>query len=250
MKKRSGYRGVFCIFVRMETARNRIALLLDEGSFEEYDKSVHDGEGVVTGRGTVDGRAVYVYSHDFKICGGSISETVAAKICKVADMAIEEGAPFICLNESGGARIQDGLGGLAGLGEIFTRQITASGVIPQISGVFGPCAGGAVYSPALSDFIIMIKDTSYMFLTGPGVVKKVTGEDVGLEALGGTSVHASKSGAAHFAAESEAEGIYMIKRLLSYLPSNNREKAPLKPTSDPTDRISERLNAPPFPSFG
>ena len=225
----------------MDKARDRIALLLDEGSFEEFDKSVHDGESVVTGRGTVDGRTVYVYSHDFKVCGGSISEAVAMKICRVADMAISDGVPFICLNESGGARIQDGLGGLAGLGEIFTRQIAASGVIPQISGVFGPCAGGAVYSPALSDFIVMIRDASYMFLTGPGVVKKVTGEDVGHEELGGSSVHASKSGVAHFVADSEAEGIAIIRKLLSFLPSNNREKAPFRPTSDPADRISERL---------
>ena len=226
----------------METARHRIALLLDKGSFEEYDKSVHDGESVITGRGTIDGRAVYVYSHVFKVCGGSISEAVSTKICKVADMAITEGAPFICLNESGGARIQDGLGGLAGLGEIFTRQISASGVIPQISGVFGPCAGGAVYSPALSDFIIMIEDTSYMFLTGPGVVKKVTGEDVVHEVLGGASVHASKSGVAQFVAESEAEGINIMKKLLSFLPSDNRRKPPFRPTEDPADRLCKRFH--------
>ena len=237
------------------TARERLALLLDEGSFEEFDifiqhrctnfgmqDKVYDGDGVITGMGTIDGRLVYVYSQDFTVFGGTMSETMAMKICKIQDMAIRAGVPLICINDSGGARIQEGMGGLAGLGEIFTRHITASGVIPQISGVFGPCAGGAVYSPTLTDFTIMIKDTSYMYLTGPNVVKTVTGETVGHEELGGASVHACKSGVAHFAAKDEAEGIGTIKTLLSFLPSNNREQAPFKPTSDPAGRTADILN--------
>ena len=237
------------------TARERLALLLDEGSFEEFDmfvqhrctnfdidKTRYDGDGVVTGMGTIDGRLVYVYSQDFTVFGGTMSETMAAKICKVMDLAIRCGAPVICLNDSGGARIQEGLGGLAGLGEIFTRHITASGVIPQISGVFGPCAGGAVYSPTLTDFTVMIKDTSYMYLTGPNVVKTVTGETVSHEELGGADVHTCKSGVAHFAAENEEEGIAIMKTLLSFLPSNNREQAPFRPTSDPAGRVDDSLN--------
>ena len=237
------------------TARERLALLLDEGSFEEFDmfvqhrctnfdidKTRYDGDGVVTGMGTIDGRLVYVYSQDFTVFGGTMSETMAAKICKVMDLAIRCGAPVICLNDSGGARIQEGLGGLAGLGEIFTRHITASGVIPQISGVFGPCAGGAVYSPTLTDFTVMIKDTSYMYLTGPNVVKTVTGETVSHEELGGADVHTCKSGVAHFAAENEEEGIAIMKMLLSFLPSNNREQAPFRPTSDPAGRVDDSLN--------
>lgn len=237
------------------TARERLALLLDEGSFEEFDMFVrhrctnfgmenikYDGDGVVTGMGTIDGRLVYVYSQDFTVFGGTMSETMAMKICKVADMAIRNGAPLLCINDSGGARIQEGMGGLAGLGEIFTRHITASGVIPQISGVFGPCAGGAVYSPTLTDFTVMIKDTSYMYLTGPNVVKTVTGEIVSHEDLGGASVHAVKSGVAHFAAENEEEGIAIMKALLGFLPSNNREQAPFKPTEDPAGRVADILN--------
>ena len=237
------------------TARERLALLLDEGSFEEFDMFVQhrctnfgmentkfDGDGVVTGMGTIDGRLVYVYSQDFTVSGGTMSETMAQKICKVADMSIRNGAPLLCLNDSGGARIQEGMGGLAGLGEIFTRHITASGVIPQISGVFGPCAGGAVYSPTLTDFTVMIKDTSYMYLTGPNVVKTVTGESVSHEELGGATVHAKKSGVAHFAAESEQEGIALMKAVLSFLPSNNREQAPFRPTYDPAGRVSDYLN--------
>lgn len=237
------------------TARERIAMLLDEGSFEEYDMFVRhrctnfgmekhhfDGDGVVTGQGTIDGRIVYVFAQDFTVSGGSLSETMAQKICKVMDMAVKNGAPCIGLNDSGGARIQEGICALAGFGEIFQRNIMASGVIPQISGIFGPCAGGAVYSPALTDFNIMIKDTSYMFLTGPGVVKTVTGEVVTQEELGGASVHATKSGVAHFAAENEEEGIRTIKRLLSYIPQNNREKAPFKPTNDSPARIDDSLN--------
>ncbi len=237
------------------TARERIAMLLDEGSFEEYDMFVRhrctnfgmdkqhfDGDGVVTGQGTIDGRIVYVFAQDFTVSGGSLSETMAQKICKVMDMAVKNGAPCIGLNDSGGARIQEGICALAGFGEIFQRNIMSSGVIPQISGIFGPCAGGAVYSPALTDFNIMIKDTSYMFLTGPGVVKTVTGEVVTQEELGGASVHSTKSGVAHFAAENEEEGIRIIKELLSFIPQNNREKAPFKPTQDSPGRTDDFLN--------
>jgi acetyl-CoA carboxylase carboxyltransferase component len=238
------------------TARERLGLLLDNGSFEEFDmfvkhrcsnfgmeKSRFDGDGVVTGMGTIDGRLVYVAAQDFTVTGGSMSETMAGKICKVMDMAVRVGAPFIALNDSGGARIQEGICSLAGYGEIFERNILASGVIPQISGIFGPCAGGAVYSPALTDFIVMIKDTSYMFLTGPGVVKTVTGENVTQEQLGGATVHTKKSGVAHFAADSEQEGLEKIKALLSFLPSNNRESAPFIDTADPVGRVDDTLNS-------
>ena len=237
------------------TARERLALLLDEGSFEEFDmfvqhrctnfgmeKTAYDGDGVVTGMGTIDGRLVYVYAQDFTVNGGSMSETMAQKICKVMDMAMRNKVPFIGLNDSGGARIQEGICSLAGFGEIFERNILASGVIPQISGIFGPCAGGAVYSPALTDFTIMVKDTSYMFLTGPGVVKTVTGESVTQEELGGAGVHSSKSGVAHFAVENEKEGIDIIKALMSFIPSNNREEAPFMETSDPAGRYDDMLN--------
>ena len=237
------------------TARERLALLLDEGSFEEFDMFVqhrctnfgmdkikYDGDGVVTGMGPIDGRLVYVFAQDFTVNGGSMSETMAQKICKVMDMAVRNGVPFIGINDSGGARIQEGINSLAGFGEIFERNILASGVIPQISGIFGPCAGGAVYSPALTDFTVMVKDTSYMFLTGPSVVKTVTGEIVTQEELGGAGVHATKSGVAHFAADNEAEGIEIIKALLSFLPSNNREQAPFVETSDPAGRACDDLN--------
>lgn len=237
------------------TARERLAMLLDEGSFEEFDmfvqhrctnfgmeKTKFDGDGVVTGMGTIDGRLVYVFAQDFTVTGGSMSETMAQKICKVMDMAVRNGAPFIGINDSGGARIQEGICSLAGFGEIFERNILASGVVPQISGIFGPCAGGAVYSPALTDFTVMIRDTSYMFLTGPGVVKTVTGESVTQEELGGASVHAAKSGVAHFAAADEVEGINTIKALLSFLPSNNRSEAPFVETSDPAGRVDDALN--------
>ena len=237
------------------TARERLALLLDEGSFEEFDmfvqhrctnfgmdKSKYDGDGVVTGMGTIDGRLVYVFAQDFTVNGGSMSETMAQKICKVMDMSMRNGVPFIGINDSGGARIQEGINSLAGFGEIFERNILASGVVPQISGIFGPCAGGAVYSPALTDFTVMIKDTSYMFLTGPSVVKAVTGEVVTQEELGGAGVHAGKSGVAHFAAENEEEGIEIIKALLSFIPSNNREQAPFVETSDPAGRVADILN--------
>ena len=238
-----------------QTARERLSMLLDQGSFEEFDmfvkhrctnfgmeNSSYDGDGVVTGMGTIDGRLVYVAAQDFTVSGGSMSETMAQKICKVMDLAVKNGVPFINLNDSGGARIQEGICSLAGYGEVFERNILASGVIPQISGVFGPCAGGAVYSPALTDFTVMVKDTSYMFLTGPSVVKAVTGETVTQEELGGASVHASKSGVAHFAAESEQEGIETIKALLSYLPSNNKEEAPFVETSDSPGRYDDALN--------
>lgn len=237
------------------TARERIAMLLDEGSFEEFDMFVQhrctnfnmdkqhfDGDGVVTGSGTIDGRLVYVFAQDFTVSGGSLSKTMSEKICKIMDMAVKNGAPCIGLNDSGGARIQEGIDALAGYGEIFERNILASGVIPQISGIFGPCAGGAVYSPALTDFTLMVKNTSYMFLTGPAVVKSVLGEDVSQEDLGGASVHAGKSGVAHFAAEDEEDGIRTIKELLSYIPQNNMEEAPFVPTNDPYNRVDDMLN--------
>ena len=221
------------------TARERIEMLVDEGSFEEYDmfklhrchnfgmeKKQYPGDGVVCGSATIDGRLVYVSAQDFTVNGGSLSETMAQKICKVMDMAVQNGAQMICMNDSGGARIQEGICSLAGYGEIFERNILASGVIPQISGIFGPCAGGAVYSPALTDFILMMENTSYMFLTGPKVVKTVTGEDIDAEHLGGASVHASKSGVTSFTAKTEEEAMEMIKTLLSYIPSNNTEEAP------------------------
>lgn len=237
------------------TARERIDMLLDEGSFEEFDmfvshrcidfgleKETYLADGVVTGYGTIDGRLVYIFSQDFTVFGGSLSEMFAAKICKVMDMAMKVGAPVIGINDSGGARIQEGVKSLGGYAEIFQRNIMASGVIPQISAIFGPCAGGAVYSPALTDFIMMTKDTSYMFVTGPKVVKTVTGEDVTQEQLGGASVHATKSGVAHFVAENEEEGILLLRKLLSYLPQNNLEEAPILPCTDPIDRLDDSLN--------
>ncbi len=239
-----------------KTARERLELLLDPGSFEEtdmflqhrctnfgMDASHPDGDGVVTGFGTIDGRLVYVYAQDFTVSGGSLSKTMSEKICKIQDMALRAGAPCIALNDSGGARIQEGIDALAGYGEIFERNILSSGVIPQISGIFGPCAGGAVYSPALTDFTLMVKNSSYMFLTGPAVVKSVTGEVVDQEELGGASVHASKSGVAHFAADSEEDGIQTIKKLLSFLPQNNMETAPEKPTEDSPFRLDDELNS-------
>ncbi len=237
------------------TARERVDLLLDEGSFEEYDmfmthrcdnfgmeKTKFLGDGVVTGQGTIDGRIVYIYAQDFTVFGGSLSETYALKICKVMDMAMKIGAPVIGINDSGGARIQEGVTALAGYSEIFQRNIMASGVIPQISAIFGPCAGGAVYSPALTDFIIMSKNTSYMFVTGPKVVKTVTGEIVTDEQLGGASVHGAKSGVSHFIAEDEHEGISLIRKLLSYLPQNNLEDAPVAYCDDSIDRLDDSLN--------
>src|SRR5574344_1759688 len=237
------------------TARERIAQLLDEGSFEEIDMFVRHrctnfgqdkkhflGDGVVTGYGTIGGRLVYVFAQDFTVNGGSLSETMAQKICKVMDMAMKMGAPVIGINDSGGARIQEGINALAGYGEIFERNILASGVIPQISGIFGPCAGGAVYSPALTDFTLMVDGMSYMFLTGPKVVKTVTGEDVSSEDLGGSRVHASKSGVTHFTAPTGQDGIAMIRKLLSFIPQNNLEEAPMVPCNDPIDRLEDTLN--------
>ena len=237
------------------TARERIDMLVDKDSFEEYDmfklhrchnfgmeKMQFPGDGVVAGSATIDGRLVYVYAQDFTVNGGSLSETMAQKICKVMDMAMQNGAPVICMNDSGGARIQEGISALAGYGEIFERNILASGVIPQISAIMGPCAGGAVYSPALTDFILMTEGTSYMFLTGPKVVKTVTGEDIDAEQLGGASVHSSKSGVTSFTAKTEEEAMEMMKKLLSYIPSNNTEEAPRIECNDPIDRKSDLLN--------
>ncbi|HPE85967.1 MAG: acyl-CoA carboxylase subunit beta [Bacteroidales bacterium] len=237
------------------TARERIETLLDEGSFEEFDmfvthrctnfgleKQIFLGDGVVTGHGTIDGRVVYVFSQDFTVLGGSLSETFAQKICKIMDQAMKVGAPLIGINDSGGARIQEGVNSLAGYAEIFERNILASGVIPQISAIFGPCAGGAVYSPALTDVVIMSEESSYMFVTGPKVTKTVTGEDITTEDLGGASVHASKSGVAHFKVTSEEEGLLLIRKLIEYLPNNNLEDPIVTETSDPIDRVEDALN--------
>jgi len=237
------------------TARERIELLLDDGSFEEFDMFVTHrctdfgledkqfySDGVVTGYGTIDGRVVYVFAQDFTVFGGSLSLAYAEKICKVMDKALKMGAPLIGLNDSGGARIQEGVNSLAGYAEIFQRNIMASGVIPQISGIFGPCAGGAVYSPALTDFNIMTKENSYMFVTGPKVVKTVTGETVTEQDLGGAITHGTKSGVAHFIADDEREGILMIRKLISFLPQNNLEEPPMEPCDDPIDRLEEGLN--------
>ena len=237
------------------TARERINMLLDEGSFDEIDtfvlhrstnfgidKTKFLGDGVVTGSGTIDGRLVYVFAQDFTVFGGALSEMLASKICKVMELAMKMGAPVIGLNDSGGARIQEGINALSGYGDIFQNNILASGVVPQISAIFGPCAGGAVYSPALTDFNIMSKGTSYMFLTGPKVVKTITGEDVTQEQLGGASVHASKSGVAHFAVDNEEEGIRLIRHLLSFIPQNNMEDAPCVEPTDAIDRVDDALN--------
>jgi methylmalonyl-CoA decarboxylase subunit alpha len=237
------------------TARERIDMLLDEGSFEEFDmfkehRAVHfgmqdtqfPGDGVVTGYGTIDGRLVYVFSQDFTIFGGSLSETFAEKICKVMDMAVKNGAPVIGLNDSGGARIQEGIESLAGYTEIFLRNVMVSGVIPQLSGIFGPCAGGAVYSPALTDFTVMVENNSYMFLTGPKVVKSVMHEDVDTESLGGASVHCTRSGVAHLATPSEEEAIATLRRMLSFMPQNNLTSPPRLEPSDPMDRDVPYLN--------
>ena len=237
------------------TARERLEVLLDEGTFEEWDMFVEHrctdfgmqenkipGDGVVTGYGMINGRLVFVYSQDFTVYGGALSETHAEKICKVMDQAMKVGAPVIGINDSGGARIQEGVNSLAGYAEIFERNILASGVVPQISAIFGPCAGGAVYSPALTDAIIMSETNSYMFVTGPKVTKTVTGEDISVENLGGPLVHGRKSGVAHFIARDEEEGLMLIRKLLSYLPSNNLEEAPVVENLDPSDRICDYLN--------
>jgi acetyl-CoA carboxylase carboxyltransferase component len=238
------------------TARERIDLLLDKGSFEEFDmfklhrcvdfgmeKQQYYGDGLVSGHGTIDGRIVYVYAQDFTVLGGSLSETMSEKICKVMDLAIKNGAPVIGLGDSGGARIQEGIESLAGFSEIFQRNVMASGVVPQISAIFGPCAGGAVYSPALTDFVIMVQNQSYMFLTGPKVVKSVTHEDVSTEELGGAAMHASKSGVADYPAASGADAIQYIRGLLSYLPQNNMENPPVIPSDDAITRTSAALNS-------
>lgn len=236
------------------TARERIDLLLDKGSFRELDSFVqhrtHDfnlqsqkfmSDAVVTGWGTIEGRLVYVFSQDFTVLGGSLGEVHAEKICKIMDMAMKNGAPVIGLNDSGGARIQEGVVALGGYADIFLRNTLASGVIPQISAIMGPCAGGAVYSPALTDFIFMTRNTSYMFVTGPDVVKAVTHEEVTFEELGGASVHSEKSGVCHVAADSEADTLYLIRKLLMYLPQNNMEDPPFLATDDPL-RMDERLD--------
>ena len=237
------------------TARERIDLLLDKGSFRELDAFVqhrtHDfkldsqkfmSDSVVTGWGTIEGRLVYVFSQDFTVFGGSLGEVHAEKICKIMDMAMKNGAPVIGLNDSGGARIQEGVVALGGYADIFLRNTLASGVIPQISAIMGPCAGGAVYSPALTDFIFMTRNTSYMFVTGPDVVKAVTHEEVSFEDLGGASVHSEKSGVCHVAADSEADTLYLIRKLLTYLPQNNMEDPPFMPGDDPL-RMDERLDS-------
>ncbi len=237
------------------TARERIELLLDEGSFEEYDmfithrctdfgtaESKPRGDGVITGWGTINGRLVYVFSQDFTVLGGSVSETHAQKICKIMDMAMQNGAPVIGMNDSGGARIQEGVASLAAYGEIFQRNIEASGVIPQISLIMGPCAGGAVYSPAMTDFIFMVKDSSYMFVTGPDVVKTVTNEVVTAEELGGASTHTKKSSVADAAFEDDVQAISEVRRLIDFLPLSNREKPPARPFYDTPNRIEESLD--------
>jgi propionyl-CoA carboxylase beta chain len=237
------------------SARERIELLLDEGSFEEFDMFVTHrttgfgmadtrppGDGVVTGWGTINGRIVYVFSQDFTVLGGSVSETHGAKICKIMDMAMKNGAPVIGINDSGGARIQEGVGSLAAYGEVFQRNIMASGVVPQISLIMGPCAGGAVYSPAMTDFIFMVKDSSYMFVTGPDVVKTVTNEQVTAEELGGATTHTRKSSVADGAFEDDVEALAEIRRLVDFLPLNNREKPPVRPFFDDPDRLDESLD--------
>ncbi|MGR3839771.1 MAG: acyl-CoA carboxylase subunit beta [Cognatishimia sp.] len=237
------------------TARERIELLLDEGSFEEFDmfkthrcvefgmeQSKPAGDGVITGWGTINGRMVYVFSQDFTVFGGSLSETHAEKICKIQDMAVQNGAPIIGLNDSGGARIQEGVDSLAGYAEVFQRNIMASGVVPQISVIMGPCAGGAVYSPAMTDFIFMVKDTSYMFVTGPDVVKTVTNEVVTAEELGGASTHTKKSSVADGAFENDVEALREVRNLVDFLPLNNREKPPVRPFFDDPARVDTSLD--------
>ena len=237
------------------TARERIELLLDEGSFEEWDMFVEHrctdfgmaeqkipGDGVVTGYGVINGRLVFVFSQDFTVFGGALSEAHAEKICKVMDQAMKVGAPVIGLNDSGGARIQEGVASLGGYAEVFQRNVMASGVIPQISLIMGPCAGGAVYSPSMTDFTFMVKDSSYMFVTGPDVVKTVTHEEVTAEELGGASAHTVKSGVADLAFEDDVEALMMLRRFFNYLPLNNREKPPVRRSTDPADRLDHSLD--------
>ena len=237
------------------TARERLEMLLDPDSFEEYDMFVEHrcedfgmaeqripGDGVVTGWGTINGRLVFVFSQDFTVFGGSLSEAHAEKICKIMDQAMKAGAPVIGLNDSGGARIQEGVASLGGYAEVFQRNVMASGVIPQISVIMGPSAGGAVYSPAMTDFICMVKDSSYMYVTGPDVVKTVTQEEVTHEELGGASTHSRKSGVADLAFENDVEALAEIRRLFNFLPLSNRSGVPQRPTDDPIDRAEQSLN--------
>ncbi|PAT38483.1 acyl-CoA carboxylase subunit beta [Vandammella animalimorsus] len=237
------------------TARERIELLLDEGTFEEWDMFVEHrcsdfgmqdtkipGDGVVTGYGMINGRLVFVFSQDFTVFGGALSEAHAEKIVKIMQQAMKVGAPVIGLNDSGGARIQEGVASLGGYADVFQQNVLASGVVPQISVIMGPCAGGAVYSPAMTDFIFMVKDSSYMFVTGPDVVKTVTHEEVTAEELGGALTHSSKSGVADMAFENDVEALMMVRRLYNYLPLSNREKPPVRPTSDPADRMDYSLD--------
>jgi propionyl-CoA carboxylase beta chain len=237
------------------TARERLDLLFDDGTFEEWDMFVehrcHDfgmdanrppGDGVVTGYGMINGRLVFVFSQDFTVFGGALSEAHAEKICKIMDQAMKVGAPVIGLNDSGGARIQEGVASLGGYAEVFQRNVMASGVVPQISMIMGPCAGGAVYSPAMTDFIFMVKDSSYMFVTGPEVVKTVTHEDVTAEDLGGASAHTTKSGVADLSFENDIEAIVMLRRFFNYLPLNNKEKPPVRDSGDPADRLDYSLD--------
>src|SRR5262245_19153889 len=239
-----------------KTARERLDLLLDKGTFAEVDRFVvHQsrdfgmddqripGDGVITGSGRIHGRPVFVFAQDFTVFGGSLSEAYARKICKIMDLAMKTGVPVIGLNDSGGARIQEGVVSLAAYADIFLRNTLASGVIPQISAIMGPCAGGAVYSPAITDFVFMVKQSSYMFVTGPDVIKAVTHEEVTFEDLGGAATHAGKSGVAHFAAESEEECLALIRELLTFLPQNNAEDPPVRPSLDPPDRVDEELQA-------
>jgi propionyl-CoA carboxylase beta chain len=237
------------------TARERLELLLDEGTFEEWDMFVEHrcadfgmagnkvpGDGVVTGYGMINGRLVFVFSQDFTVFGGALSEAHAEKICKIMDQALKVGAPVIGLNDSGGARIQEGVASLGGYAEVFQRNVTASGVVPQISVIMGPCAGGAVYSPAMTDFIFMVKDTSYMFVTGPEVVRTVTHEEVSAEELGGATTHTSRSGVADLAFDDDVDALLMVRRFFNYLPLNNREKAPLRRSGDAPERIDLSLD--------
>src|SRR5690349_863677 len=237
------------------SARERIELLLDDGSFEELDKLVTHrcrdfgmddqiipGDGFVTGHGRIHGRLVYVFAQDFTVFGGSLSEANAQKICKIMDLALKTGAPVIGLNDSGGARIQEGVVSLAGYADIFLRNTLASGVVPQISAIMGPCAGGAVYSPAITDFVFMVEGTSYMFVTGPDVIKTVTHEDVTKEKLGGSMTHNDVSGVGHFVARDDAECLRMIRELMSYLPQNNRDDPPRIESRDPADRMDASLD--------
>ncbi len=237
------------------TARERIEVLVDPDSFEEFDMFVEHrcanfgmekrkvpGDGVVTGQATINGRPVFIYSQDFTVLGGSLSETNAKKICKIQDMAMKMGAPVIGINDSGGARIQEGVDSLSGFAEIFQRNVLASGVVPQISLIMGPCAGGAVYSPALTDFTAMVRDSSYMYVTGPDVVKTVTHEEVSHEELGGANVHSKHTGVSDLAYDNDIEALLQIRRLFNFLPLNNREKPPVRPTDDPADRVEMALN--------